>query len=306
MIEIFRYSNRTTDGQETLWALYAENCLDNFKYEPNEPLTRPDSVNCIQFPRLVIYGTRLADIFYQKLNWFHFSKDEIPFTNANITFTLLSEEPFPRPGKDEFYESPLLMDFVIAEKVYTVWNTPNKLLWMGHNSRMCWHEWQFQCGDLHLECVWTWTRDATDWRILAQIQYLNFSHMRHEASSLLRPVTNFVRLLYNQRFSAIFAILCSWKWHLPGVRQHALNAPWHFCELMSIAMWIEIAGFAVAFLSYEAYQLIWFESRKTGWNSARSEFSHWSFPMSGMSWPSVGSYMLSMITSTSLLHLYTS
>lgn len=55
MIEIFRYSNRTTDGKEMLWALYAENCLDDFKYEANEPLTRPDSVNCIEFPRLENY-----------------------------------------------------------------------------------------------------------------------------------------------------------------------------------------------------------------------------------------------------------
>lgn len=39
------------------------------------------------------------------------------YSKGNITFSLLAAEPVPRPGKDDFYGTPKLKEFVQASKV---------------------------------------------------------------------------------------------------------------------------------------------------------------------------------------------
>ncbi|KAK3093068.1 hypothetical protein FSP39_010666 [Pinctada imbricata] len=79
-----------------VWQMYAEDCLLYFSHVNNGPLATPQSVNCIQF------GTGTGTV---------------PFSNGNITFSLLSSDPVPRPNYNDFYGSPELQDFVKASKV---------------------------------------------------------------------------------------------------------------------------------------------------------------------------------------------
>ncbi|GAA6098735.1 usherin [Tachysurus ichikawai] len=74
------------------WQYLAKNC-SLFGMEDNGPLVSPDSVNCLQFP------------------------SDIPFTNGNITFSMLTPEPNLRPGYNNFYNSATLQEFVRATHV---------------------------------------------------------------------------------------------------------------------------------------------------------------------------------------------
>uniref|UniRef100_H2YEQ8 Usherin n=1 Tax=Ciona savignyi TaxID=51511 RepID=H2YEQ8_CIOSA len=105
-ITISRFSNGT-DGDMQLWGHFADDCRIRFRYENNQPLNSPTDVNCIQFP----------------------PEHEIPYQRSNITFNLLPQEPHPRPGYNDFYGTPDLMQFVLASKVqirfqYQYFTTP--------------------------------------------------------------------------------------------------------------------------------------------------------------------------------------
>nr|XP_018671138.2 usherin isoform X1 [Ciona intestinalis] len=105
-ITISRFSN-DTDGDMQLWGHFADDCRIRFRYENNQPLNSPTDVNCIQFP----------------------PEHEIPYQRSNITFNLLSQPPNARPGYNDFYGTPGLMDFVMASKVqirlqYQYFTTP--------------------------------------------------------------------------------------------------------------------------------------------------------------------------------------
>ena len=41
----------------------------------------------------------------------------VPYSKGNITFSVLSPEPQPRPGYNEFYKTPELGQFVLASQV---------------------------------------------------------------------------------------------------------------------------------------------------------------------------------------------
>ena len=58
------------------------------------------SANC----RLVIF---LPLIYYSQTQ----------YSKGNVTFNILSPEPVPRPGYNDFYNTPELYDFVKASKV---------------------------------------------------------------------------------------------------------------------------------------------------------------------------------------------
>ncbi|XP_077967518.1 usherin-like isoform X1 [Styela clava] len=94
-ITFSRLSNKTTEGTWKPWGHFADDCYPRFKMQDNEPLKEPDSFNCMTFPPV----------------------DDIPHLNNNVTFNLLSDAPFKRPGKDDFYNNPILMNFVRAEKI---------------------------------------------------------------------------------------------------------------------------------------------------------------------------------------------
>uniref|UniRef100_H2YEQ9 Uncharacterized protein n=1 Tax=Ciona savignyi TaxID=51511 RepID=H2YEQ9_CIOSA len=96
-ITISRFSNGT-DGDMQLWGHFADDCRIRFRYENNQPLNSPTDVNCIQFP----------------------PEHEIPYQRSNITFNLLPQEPHPRPGYNDFYGTPDLMQFVLASKVVQI------------------------------------------------------------------------------------------------------------------------------------------------------------------------------------------
>lgn len=46
---------------------------------------------------------------------FNFSPPE--YSKGNITFNILNPEPVPRPGYNDFYNTPELFDFVTAQQV---------------------------------------------------------------------------------------------------------------------------------------------------------------------------------------------
>ncbi|XP_063040160.1 usherin [Engraulis encrasicolus] len=79
-------------GQWQDWQYLAKNC-SVFGMEDNGALPHPDSVNCLQFP------------------------SEVPLSRGNITFSMLTPEPLPRPGYNDFYNSPPLQAFVLASAV---------------------------------------------------------------------------------------------------------------------------------------------------------------------------------------------
>ena len=49
-----------------------------------------------------------------------FSSSNIPYSKGNITFQLLSPEPVARPGYNDFYNTPALLEFVRASQVRLV------------------------------------------------------------------------------------------------------------------------------------------------------------------------------------------
>ncbi|XP_033110841.1 usherin-like [Anneissia japonica] len=77
------------------WQYFADNCQTQFGLQNNGPLATATSVNCIQFS----------------------TEAEIPYSKGNITFQLLSPEPVARPGYNDFYNTPELLDFVKASQI---------------------------------------------------------------------------------------------------------------------------------------------------------------------------------------------
>ncbi|KAF7704133.1 hypothetical protein HF521_021205 [Silurus meridionalis] len=90
-VRIQRKTRGTSEWRD--WQYLAKNCSSSFGMEDNGPLAYPDSVNCLQLP------------------------SDIPYTNGNITFSLLTPEPNLRPGYNNFYNSATLQEFVLATHV---------------------------------------------------------------------------------------------------------------------------------------------------------------------------------------------
>ncbi|XP_070762485.1 usherin [Enoplosus armatus] len=82
----------TTEQPWLDWQYMARNC-SVFEMQNNGPLVRPDSVNCLQLP------------------------SDMPYSGGNIMFSLLTPEPNPRPGYNDFYNTPALQKMVHASQV---------------------------------------------------------------------------------------------------------------------------------------------------------------------------------------------
>ncbi|XP_059204973.1 usherin [Centropristis striata] len=82
----------TTEQPWLDWQYMARNC-SVFEMQNNGPLLRPDSVNCVQLP------------------------SDVPFSGGSIIFSLLTPEPNPRPGYNDFYNTPALQEMVHATQV---------------------------------------------------------------------------------------------------------------------------------------------------------------------------------------------
>ncbi|XP_074661048.1 usherin-like [Tubulanus polymorphus] len=80
----------------TRWQLYATDCKKEFNVANNGQLNTPNAVNCIQI------GSQYVPALMNQ---------------GNVTFNLLSQYPGERPGYMDFYNTPQLKDFVLAEKV---------------------------------------------------------------------------------------------------------------------------------------------------------------------------------------------
>ncbi|KAJ8045141.1 Usherin [Holothuria leucospilota] len=89
-LTISRKKNDTMDWEH--WQFYAEDC-STFGLPNNGPLPTSTSVNCIQFP------------------------SNPPYSKSNITFQLLAPEPVARPGYNDFFNTPNLMEFALATQV---------------------------------------------------------------------------------------------------------------------------------------------------------------------------------------------
>ncbi|XP_039192169.1 usherin isoform X7 [Crotalus tigris] len=74
------------------WQYFARDC-SVFGMENNGSLQYPDSVNCLQLP------------------------SHTPYSNGNITFSVLNPEPNHRPGYNDFYNTPSLQEFVKVSKI---------------------------------------------------------------------------------------------------------------------------------------------------------------------------------------------
>uniref|UniRef100_A0A8C7Q6N4 Usher syndrome 2A (autosomal recessive, mild) n=1 Tax=Oncorhynchus mykiss TaxID=8022 RepID=A0A8C7Q6N4_ONCMY len=86
-------SNSSSVETEWLdWQYMARDC-SLFGLQNNGPLLRPDSVNCLQFP------------------------SDVPYSQGNITFSMLTPEPNLRPGYNDFYNTPALQQMVQATRV---------------------------------------------------------------------------------------------------------------------------------------------------------------------------------------------
>ncbi|XP_072555094.1 usherin isoform X5 [Paramormyrops kingsleyae] len=91
--EAVRIQRRTSgDSAWRDWQYLARDCAI-FGMENSGPLAWPDSVNCLQFPR------------------------DVPFSRGNVTFSVLTPEPNPRPGYGDFYNTLALREFVMASQV---------------------------------------------------------------------------------------------------------------------------------------------------------------------------------------------
>ncbi|KAK6307053.1 hypothetical protein J4Q44_G00222010 [Coregonus suidteri] len=95
-----RYSNSSSSNSNSSsvetewldWQYMARDC-SLFGLQNNGPLLRPDSVNCLQFP------------------------SDVPYSQGNITFSMLTPEPNLRPGYNDFYNTPVLQQMVQATQV---------------------------------------------------------------------------------------------------------------------------------------------------------------------------------------------
>ncbi|XP_022099403.1 usherin-like isoform X2 [Acanthaster planci] len=92
-VTISRRANDTADWE--VWQYYADNCTTAFGMPNNGPLPLPTSINCLEFP----------------------TDPPIPYSKGNITFQLLSPEPIARPGYNDFYNTPALLEFVRATQI---------------------------------------------------------------------------------------------------------------------------------------------------------------------------------------------
>nr|XP_006813188.1 PREDICTED: usherin [Saccoglossus kowalevskii] len=75
------------------WQYLAQDCLSQFGLPNDGPLLQSTSVNCLQFTGY------------------------IPYSKGNITFQLLAPEPVARPGYNDFYNTPELLEFVKATQI---------------------------------------------------------------------------------------------------------------------------------------------------------------------------------------------
>ncbi|KAG8584399.1 hypothetical protein GDO81_008814 [Engystomops pustulosus] len=89
-LKIQRQKNRNSLWED--WQYFASDC-QNFGMENNGFLETPSSVNCLQFPR------------------------ETPYSDGNVTLSLLTPEPNHRPGYNDFYKNQDLQEFVKASLV---------------------------------------------------------------------------------------------------------------------------------------------------------------------------------------------
>ncbi|KAM9860567.1 LOW QUALITY PROTEIN: usherin [Aulostomus maculatus] len=85
-------SGSITEQPWSDWQYVAKDC-SMFDMLNNGPLLRPDSVNCLQLP------------------------SDVPYSGGNITVSLLTPEPNPRPGYNDFYNTPALQKMVHATQV---------------------------------------------------------------------------------------------------------------------------------------------------------------------------------------------
>ncbi|XP_078452070.1 usherin [Lampetra planeri] len=89
-----RIQRRPAAGSPWLdWQVFAKDCVSMYNMSNNGPLEKPDSVNCLRFPR------------------------EVPLSRGNVTFSVLTPEPNLRPGYNAFYATPALQAFVLAAEV---------------------------------------------------------------------------------------------------------------------------------------------------------------------------------------------
>ncbi|XP_048212729.1 usherin [Perognathus longimembris pacificus] len=89
-IRIQRKKEDSSDWED--WQYFARNC-STFGMENNGDLELPDSVNCLQLPNLT------------------------PFSHGNFTFSILRPGSKPRPGYNNFCNTPSLQEFVKATQV---------------------------------------------------------------------------------------------------------------------------------------------------------------------------------------------
>ncbi|XP_075719450.1 usherin [Rhinoderma darwinii] len=85
-----RKKNRNSPWED--WQYFASDCTD-FGMDNNGFLEHSDSANCLQFPR------------------------DTPYSNGNVTLSLLTPEPNHRPGYNDFYKTRDLQEFVKASLV---------------------------------------------------------------------------------------------------------------------------------------------------------------------------------------------
>ncbi|XP_071494817.1 LOW QUALITY PROTEIN: usherin-like [Diadema antillarum] len=90
------FHQRSGSASWEVWQYYAQDCQAAFGLANNGTLDTPTSVNCIQFP------------------------SDVPYSKGNITFQLLAPEPSARPGYNDFYNTPALLEFVRASRVRLV------------------------------------------------------------------------------------------------------------------------------------------------------------------------------------------
>ncbi|KAG9484595.1 hypothetical protein GDO78_010137 [Eleutherodactylus coqui] len=90
VFKVQRRKNRTSFWED--WQYVARDCRD-LGMRNNGFLAEPNSVNCLQLPR------------------------DTPYSNGNVTVSLLTPEPNPRPGYNDFYRNQALQEFVKASSV---------------------------------------------------------------------------------------------------------------------------------------------------------------------------------------------
>ncbi|XP_052767673.1 usherin-like isoform X2 [Mya arenaria] len=92
-VEIQRKPDNVS-GQWLTWQQFASDCPLYFSAVNNGPLPTPTSTNCL------------------KIN-----QSPPDYSKGNITFNILNPEPVPRPGYNDFYDTPELYRFVQARQV---------------------------------------------------------------------------------------------------------------------------------------------------------------------------------------------